>query len=97
MNCLRCHGYLVQEDDTEWTYARCVSCGHRFDYLMLTQQFDHSSLMPQTLRDAVKALLSATYSLDHHGFIHYLDQHLIEDLREAYISTEEEEEPEDPF
>jgi hypothetical protein len=64
---------------------------------MLTERFDHPFLMTQALCDAIKALLSVTYSLDQHGFVHYLDQHLIEDIREAYISAEEEEEPEGPL
>ena len=43
--------------------------------------------MTDTLRTALDALLAAPRSVDAFGFVHYLDQQLLEAVRDAYAEV----------
>ena len=39
MSCSRCRGLLIQCNEQHWLHWKCLSCGDRFDSVVMTNRY----------------------------------------------------------
>ena len=44
-------------------------------------------MLPKNLRDAIETLLAGPYSADEHGYAHFINISVFDDLRTAYLAA----------